>query len=262
MPEREIFDYETGRWVTIDDGQPAVLDAENSSPGGSPYGPPPAAPAVPAVPPVGSGGGGKTRQQIEDEGRAYDAANGLIGGYFDTVTGQWVNGSPSSGGGDSGGGGLTNPYEFGPEPTEAAFNWSRFTPSPFVSSIGLYRPTTLQEAENDPGYQFARDQGRKTLENSAAGRGVLRTGGTLKDILEYGNKFAEQNYQSVDNRRFRNWGANTDLEFRTYDTNYRGQKDAFDAVRDSERLTFQDQYNRWRDRLNSLTQLSTAGMNS
>ena len=222
--------------------------------------------------------GGKTPQQIEAEGRAYDAANGLIGGYM--LDGVWINGSPSSGGG-GGYPGTTNPYEFSysgmeGEPDPAAFNWSQFTAptlelAPFVSKIPGYVAPTLAEAENEPGYAFARDQGRKALESSAAGRGVLRTGGTLKDILEFGNKFGEQNYQAVDNRKFRNWGADIDREFRDYGTNrdtdvmefdrrYKGELDTFNARRDSEKLTFQDMYNRWRARLDSLTNIATAGL--
>jgi hypothetical protein len=257
MPERDYSnDYDD--WLRAG-GFEGTGQQAPPIPDGDPYAPPTAPVAAPVAPPAANGR--RPRAEVEAEGRAYDQQNGLIGGYYDELTGQWVNGSPGTKGGGDYGGGEGNPYEMMGPPSESTFNWTRFAPAPFVSQIGFYRPTTPQEAENDPGYQFARDQGRKTLENSAAGRGVLRTGGTLKDILEYGNKFAEQNYQSVDNRRFRNWGANTDLEFRTYDTNYRGQKDAFDAVRDSERLTFADQYNRWRDRLNSLTNIATAGAN-
>lgn len=232
---------------------------------GNPYEPPPitippvtTAPTTP-VTPTTTGGGGKTPAQIEAEGREYDRQHGLIGGYM--MDGQWVNGSPYGGHVDTGGDGSPRTLDMsGSEPPP--FNWSRFAPTPFTSRFGPYTPTTLAEAESDPGYAFARDQGRKTLENSAAGRGVLRTGGTLKDILEYGNRFAQQNYESVDNRRFRNWGANVDNEFRAYDTNYRGEKDAFDATHDAERLTFADQYNRWKSKLDALTNLSVAGLNS
>lgn len=169
-----------------------------------------------------------------------------------------------------------NQYDFGDGGGEPApFNWSQFNPTPFsyadyVPKFGPFSAPSMQDAENEPGFAFARDQGRKTLENSAAGRGVLRTGGTLKDILEYGNKFGEQNYNGVFNRKYQTWqgnnawdrdnyNTNRETAFGVYDRNYRGQKDSFDATRRGEELTFTDQYNRWRDRLNSLTQISTAG---
>lgn len=237
---------------------------------GSANAPPPTPPTTPPATTTG----GKTPEQIEAEGREYDRQHGLIGGYM--LNGVWVNGSPSSTNAHTdtnGGTGLSGFDTSEPAP----FNWSQFTPTPFsyasyVPTFGPFSAPSMQEAESDPGYQFARDQGRKTLENSAAGRGVLRTGGTLKDILEYGNKFGEQNYNSVFNRKYQTWQGNNewdrnnyvtnrDTAFGVYDRNYRGQKDSFDALHDSESRTFADQYNRWRDKLNSLTQIATAGAN-
>lgn len=261
MPERDYLDYQDYQrddpynW----DGHPQNPNLYAPPVPWDTMPPPAGTTPQPTTPPTTTGGG-KTPQQIEAEGREYDRQHGLIGGYM--LDGRWVNGSPSSSGPKTNTEGETNPLlpSDGTEPPP--FNWSQFHPTPFSSKYGAYTPTTMAEAESDPGYQFSRDQGRKTLENSAAGRGVLRTGGTLKDILEYGNKFAEQNYSSVDNRRFRNWGANTDNEFRTYDVNYRGEKDSFDALHDSERLSFSDAYQRWKSKLDSLTQITTAGLNS
>ena len=79
-----------------------------------------------------------------------------------------------------------------------------------------FRAPSFQDAQNEPGYQFALDQGTKALNASAAARGVLRTGGTLKDIIEYGNKFGEQNYGNVYNRAKQ-----------TYDTRLGLAKDKF-----------------------------------
>jgi hypothetical protein len=157
-----------------------------------------------------------------------------------------------------------------------AFNWSQFNPSrlsfgAFTPRFGPFTAPTPESAADEPGYRFSSEQGRKALESSAAGRGILRTGGTLKDILEYGNKFAEQNYNNVFNRQYQTWQGNSDwdranyitnrdTEFGVFDRNYLGEKDAFDALRRGEEMTFGDMYNRWRDKLNSLTQISTAGM--
>ncbi len=66
-----------------------------------------------------------------------------------------------------------------------------------------WKPTTAEDLYADPSYTFRRDEGRQALEQGAAGRGVLRTGGTLKDILKYGQNFASQEYGNVDARRFR-----------------------------------------------------------
>jgi hypothetical protein len=59
---------------------------------------------------------------------------------------------------------------------------------------------SFEDAQQEPGYQFRLDAGRQALERSAAARGVLRTGGSLKDLLEYGQNFGAQEYSNVFNR--------------------------------------------------------------
>jgi hypothetical protein len=90
-------------------------------------------------------------------------------------------------------------YNFGPVPT--------FAPPEF-------QVPTYQQALETPGFQFRLGEGRKALEGSAAARGVHRTGGTLKDILQYGQKFASQEYQNVFDRALQG-----------YDRRYRASRD-------------------------------------
>lgn len=61
---------------------------------------------------------------------------------------------------------------------------------------------TWQEAMADPGYQFALKEGNKRLEGSAAAGGVLRTSGTLKALMNYGQDMATQQYGNVYNRQY------------------------------------------------------------
>jgi len=75
---------------------------------------------------------------------------------------------------------------------------------------------TFAEAQQEPGYEFRLGTGRSALENSAAARGVLRTGGTLKDILEYGQNFGAQEYSNVFNRALQAYG-----------TKYQGARDEY-----------------------------------
>jgi hypothetical protein len=79
-----------------------------------------------------------------------------------------------------------------------------------------FTPPSYQDAMADPGYQFSLGEGIKGLEQSAAARGTLRTGGTLKDIIGYGQDRATQQYGDVYNR-----AANT------FGINYQGKKDEF-----------------------------------
>jgi hypothetical protein len=60
----------------------------------------------------------------------------------------------------------------------------------------------------DPGYAFRMAEGQKALERSAASRGILQTGGTLKALTRYGQDAASQEYQSAFNRALSTFGAN------------------------------------------------------
>lgn len=80
----------------------------------------------------------------------------------------------------------------------------------------VFNRPTMEDAYNEPGYQFRVNAGNQALERSAAARGVLRTGGTLKDLVEYGQNFAAQEYGQVFNRALS-----------SYDRQYQGARDAF-----------------------------------
>lgn len=71
---------------------------------------------------------------------------------------------------------------------------------PEALTANPFKAPTLEEATQDPGYQFRLQQGQQALGNSASAKGLLRTGGTLKDFLDYGQNAASQEYQNVYNR--------------------------------------------------------------
>jgi hypothetical protein len=54
--------------------------------------------------------------------------------------------------------------------------------------------------QQDPGYAFRQSEGMKALERSAAARGGLLSGGTLKGIQRFGQDLASQEYQNAFNR--------------------------------------------------------------
>jgi hypothetical protein len=107
---------------------------------------------------------------------------------------------PSGGTGGGGGGGGGTDHPSGP----ATYN---FGPVPQFSYADFQGPT-LADAQNEPGYAFARDQGLGALQASQAAKGILRTGGSLKDLIGFGNKFAEQNYGNVYDRAARTYNMN------------------------------------------------------
>jgi len=54
--------------------------------------------------------------------------------------------------------------------------------------------------QQDPGYQFRQAEGMKALERSAAARGNLLSGSSMKGIQRFGQDLASQEYQNAFNR--------------------------------------------------------------
>lgn len=63
-----------------------------------------------------------------------------------------------------------------------------------------YTPFGMPQFQTDPGYNFRLAEGIKGLERSAAARGLLQSGGTLKGIQQYGQNVASEEYQNAFNR--------------------------------------------------------------
>ena len=91
----------------------------------------------------------------------------------------------------------------------------QFDPVPQFDAPQFQAPDA-QGLYSDPGYQFRLSEGERALQNSASGRGAVRTGGTLKDILAFGQNLASQEYANTYNRA---------LE--AYDRLYQGAKDTY-----------------------------------
>jgi hypothetical protein len=131
----------------------------------------------------------------------------------------------------AGGGGGGGAYNF---PMFTAPRYQRATP---FSYADFTAPDPNQLA-NDPSYQFRLKEGQRALENSAGARGTLRTGGTLKDLLGYGQSFASQEYNNIYNRAadtydrnrnnaFTSWSANTDENRAAYDRDFQASWNEF-----------------------------------
>lgn len=108
----------------------------------------------------------------------------------------------------------------------ADFTYADFQ-KPADYTPGTFSLPTLAEAQNAPGYQFAAQEGQKALEGSKAAQGVYRTGGTLKDLYSWTNKFAEQNYGNVVNQNLAAFNTNEGNAASAYKTNLQGAEDAY-----------------------------------
>ncbi len=61
---------------------------------------------------------------------------------------------------------------------------------------------SMADFEADPGYGFRMSEGMKALERSAAARGGLLSGTTLKGVQRFGQDLASQEYQNAFNRYY------------------------------------------------------------
>jgi hypothetical protein len=62
------------------------------------------------------------------------------------------------------------------------------------------KPFSMADFQADPGYQFRMDEGQKAIERSAAARGGVLGGGTMKAIANYGQNLASSEFQNAYNR--------------------------------------------------------------
>lgn len=169
----------------------------------------------------GSGVAGKIRLpngQIVDVGRAFSSGNPS------QMAWQW----DASGGAGRG----YQPVDLSQVSIDPSYlaPFSEAQPSPrdvpsFVEP-GDFQAPTGQSLLQDPSYLWRIEQGRGALENSAAARGVLNSGGTLQDILNYGQKAASQEYSNVWDRAFGVWNANWNNAL----TKFRTQMDTSDTA--------------------------------
>jgi hypothetical protein len=122
----------------------------------------------------------------------------------------------------------TPPPPFRPPAYQGA---TPFGQDPYAAADPFTGPTAT-DMTADPGYQFRLQQGQEALERSGAALGVTNTGGTLKDILDYGQRAAAQEYGNVFGRQRDVYDLNERNRFNAYEANW---GNAMDAYRENER---------------------------
>jgi hypothetical protein len=122
----------------------------------------------------------------------------------------------------------TPPPPFRPPAYQGA---TPFEQDPYAAADPFTGPTAT-DMTADPGYQFRLQQGQEALERSGAALGVTNTGGTLKDILDYGQRAASQEYGNVFGRQRDVYDLNERNRFNAYEANW---GNAMDAYRENER---------------------------
>lgn len=118
-------------------------------------------------------------------------------------------------------------YQAGPAFTPGAFTYGEQEPGAFD-----YREFEAPRADDvlqDPAYQRRLEEGRKALETSAAAKGLLRTGATLKSLSDYAQQQASDEYARTYQR-----------QLGEYQMGRAGAKEEFESGRQS----YMDRYNK------------------
>jgi hypothetical protein len=71
---------------------------------------------------------------------------------------------------------------------------------PELIEASRYTPFGMEQFQADPGYGFRLKEGLRALENSAAARGGLLSGNTMRGITRYGQGLASDEYTNAFNR--------------------------------------------------------------
>lgn len=133
----------------------------------------------------------------------------VVGG-FDGPEGsrrlQWLQEDPAFGGGGGGRGGLPPGYSMDSPNGLSSFNAPGLI-APWLQQFQKPDPNSISA---DPSFQFQLKRGLEAVQNSAAGKGTLLTGGTLKDLTEFGQGLASTFDDKYWNRAFQQYGMDRD----------------------------------------------------
>ncbi len=92
---------------------------------------------------------------------------------------------------------------------------SGYMTAPFT---GQYKLPSLDELKAMPGYNAGLDAARTGVERSAAARGTLLTGGTLKGINQAEQDYAQQSYGNLAGLQMGQFGINRDIFYHNQDS--------------------------------------------
>lgn len=128
------------------------------------------------------------------------APNGVFSPNVSALVDATRNAYAGRGGGGGYGGGGGNDFPMFNIPGAPKFSYREFTPP---DANALYA---------DPSYKARLGAGQDALERSAAAKGVLRTGGSIKDFIDYSQNFAANEYGSAYDRAAKTYGLNFERE--------------------------------------------------
>lgn len=128
----------------------------------------------------------------------------------------------------AGGTGLTAPFmgTFTAPTPNALPNVPTANLPPFPT-LPKWNPTDPTSFQSDPQYVFNKGQGLAGVQQSAAARGLLNSGGTLKDIAQWTGDYANNYFNDVDTRRRNDYATDIQTQYiMPWEAAYRSALDA------------------------------------
>jgi hypothetical protein len=91
-------------------------------------------------------------------------------------------------------------------------------PTPEFRAPADFVAPTADSLGSDPGYRTRITEGQRAIENAAASRGLLNSGGTLADLVNYSQEKGAQEYSGAWQRAFTAWASEWDNALREHAT--------------------------------------------
>jgi hypothetical protein len=125
-------------------------------------------------------------------------------------------------------------FEFEPWVSPEDFTYQPYeAPAPF--EYQPFAPPSQQDVsaflESDPGYQLRLQEGWDALQNTAAAKGLLRSGRTIRELEDYRSGLASDEYEKAYNRRRQDWLANQRNRADAWTMNVGAGRDAYGLQR-------------------------------
>lgn len=132
-------------------------------------------------------------------------------------------------------------------------------PSPFTP------PTGLTE-QNDPGYQERLRLGQEAVDWGAASKGTLLGGGTLKELENYGQTFASNEYANVYGRALQNYTTDYNSSLNDWTQNYnkafQGYQTAYNVYENNQANAFNRINSVFGEQMGAVNQLTQGGLSA
>ncbi len=140
-----------------------------------------------------------------------------------------------------------------PRGTPPAFAYPDYVPQKFI-------PPTIEQAVNDPGYQFTLKQGQDELTNWLASHGTFNDSSAAKALTDYGQNAASTQYQNVWGRQYQGWQGNEMTNENAYAANRANAVGNYNTNYQTQYVDpWQAQFSGWQDQIAPTTTAFTTG---